>query len=295
MGYAYMASALASFVVLAFAYRWADARKAKRLVMASVMGLTIAGCALLYAAARGIDLRQAGTAALLLGCGLGLVQAILIPIFMAAVARGDLSLTWTVLQLSFALASAMVLVYPGERPTPAGVAGLVTAALAVALIGLDTMARPRGHRVARTRKGWAALMAVSFVLNAGCAYCYSLAAHFQGDGSLAHRLGFLLASGTVLAAGTFVLSLLVRRPGSRRASLTIGPVAGLCSFAGGMLLLASLGAGVPGYVLYPAAMGGSSVTVVVLSVLLLRERPGRWGWCGIAAGVVALVLMGLAV
>ena len=197
--------------------------------------------------------------------------------------------------LSFALASAMVLVYPGERPTPAGVAGLVAAALAVALIGLDTMARPRGHRVARTRKGWAALMAVSFVLNAGCAYCYSLAAHLQTDESPAHRLGLLLASGAVLAAGTLVLSLLVRRPGSRRASLTIGPAAGLCSFATGMLLLASLAAGVPGYVLYPAALGGSNVTVVLLSVLLLKERPGRWGWCGIAAGIVAMGLMGLAI
>ena len=59
-------------------------------------------------------------------------------------------------------------------------------------------------------------------------------------------------------------------------------------------IVRDLAEGVPGHIVYPAATGGSSILVVVLSVVLLKERPGWAGWLGIGAGLASLVLFGLA-
>jgi drug/metabolite transporter (DMT)-like permease len=36
------------------------------------------------------------------------------------------------------------------------------------------------------------------------------------------------------------------------------------------------------------------VLVVALSVLFLKERPGKYGWLGLGAGALAIVLLGTA-
>jgi drug/metabolite transporter (DMT)-like permease len=294
MGYLYMAGAAMSFVTLAFAYRWSEERKANRLVMSAAMGATTALLAVLFAAAVGADLRQADAGHFLFGSALGLIDVVLIPVFMAAVARGDLSITWTLLTLSFALPSLLVLIYPGEHPTRRGLAGLVLAALAVALLGVDTIRRHRGGGPGTMRKGWALFMAISFVLNGSALYTLSLATSSQPDPSWSNTLAFTLMSGAVFAAGTLVMALAKRRPGSVRPGLLIGAVAGTASGAGILFCLLGLSHGVPGYILYPATNGGSSVIVVVLSVFLLKERPGPCGWVGIAAGAAALTLIAMA-
>jgi uncharacterized membrane protein len=293
-GYLYTAGAMFSFVALAFAYRWSESRKAHRLFMSAAMGATSALLALAFAAAQGLAIWRADASQWIFGSALGLIDVVLIPVFMAAVARGDLSITWTLLTLSFALPSGLALIYPGERPTVQGVAGLLLAGAAVALLGADTIRKHQGGGAGKMRKGWLAFMAISFVLNGVALYTLSLATKLQAESSLTNKLAFVTASGLAFAAGTAVLILAKPRPGSVRSGVLVGSLAGAASGAGILFGLLALSAGVPGYIFYPASNGGSSVFVVVLSVFFLKERPGVCGWIGVATGAVALTLIALA-
>ena len=69
------------------------------------------------------------------GAVMGALSAVNITIFLAAVARGDLSITWTVLTLSFSVPAIGSIIYPGEQATPFGIAGLLMVAVAVVLRG----------------------------------------------------------------------------------------------------------------------------------------------------------------
>jgi len=294
MGYAYMLVVLSAWTAIAFVYRWAERTQANRFLMTAAMGLAGTFWILLYALWAGIDFRGAHASQVILGCGLGLTVIWSIPVFLAAVARGDLSITWTVLTLSFALASLMVTIYPGERPTATGVAGLLLAVGAVTLLGFDMAERHRAPGPGKPRKGWGLFMSLSFLSNALSLYAYSLAAELQPDNAPVHKLTFLLTTYVVYGIGSLLLGFLVRRPGSVKAAFLTGSVAGTLLLTGGLFTLEALTVGnVPGYVLYPITSGGSNVVVVVLSVILLKERPGRFGWTGIVVGLAALVLLGL--
>ena len=295
MGYGFMAVALACWTALAFAYRWADRLRANRLVMSTAMGCAAIVWVLLYAQLKGVDLRQACIAHVILGCGLGVLMVLFIPVFMAAVARGDISITWTVLTLSFAVASVMAIVYPGEPVTALGMAGLVIVFAAVVLLGIDMYERHRSNGPGKPRKGWFLFMGLSFAFNALCLYTFKLSEWLQPNTDVLHHLVLLLSAYVVLAAGSLVLALFIRRRGSARTGVMTGTIVGSILVTGGFCTLQALSVGeVPAHVLFPTTNGGSSVLVVVLSVILLRERPGRFGWMGIAAGATALVLLGLA-
>jgi uncharacterized membrane protein len=262
--------------------------------MTAAMGLTGTLWVLLLALRGGIDFREAHTSQVILGCCLGVTVIWSIPVFLAAVARGDLSITWTILTLSFALVSLMVTIYPGERPTATGVTGLILAVGAVTLLGFDMAERHRAAGPGKPRKGWGFFMSLSFLSNALSLYAYSLAAEFQPDNAPVHKLTFLLTTYVVYGIGSLLLAFLVRRPGSVKAAFMTGSVAGTLLLAGGLFILEALTVGrVPGYVLYPVTTGGSNIFVVVLSVIFLKERPGRFGWTGIFVGLAALVLLGL--
>lgn len=294
MRYVYIAGALLSWSALAFIYRWVESRRGNRYAMSATMGFIGAAWALGYAACGAIDLWHASADQAGIGACQGAIQVILVPVFMAAVARGDLSITWTVLTLSFSLAAAMALVYPGEQPTAMGLSGLILAGGAVALLGLDMVHRSRGPDHRRPRQGWLLFMAFSFVLNAMAMYAYSLAAAWRPNAAMADKLAFLLAGGAVFGLGGLGLTLFRSRRDGLRAGILGGVAGGTLVFVGALSTLQALAAQVPGYIVYPATTGGSSIVVVVLSVAVLKERPGRAGWLGILAGLAALLLFGLA-
>lgn len=295
MGNFFMVVVLASWTGVAFVYRWAESLRANRLVMAGTMGLVGVVCVLLYAFSWGIDLCEADVSQVIIGCGTGALAVLGVPAFLAAVARGDLSITWTVMTLSFALSSLLVMVYPGESPTVPGAVGLVIATGAVVLLGLDMNRRRHESAPGKSRKGWGVLMSIAFVTNALTMYAYKVTVTFQPDDAVVHKLTFLLSVYVVFAVGSVLLAFFMTHRGSVKGALVTGSAGGALIVAGGVFTLLALStAGVPGSVFYPATSGGSSVLVVVLSVLFLKERPGRFGWAGIAAGAAALVLLGVA-
>jgi len=286
---------LAAWTCLAFVYRRAEKTDANRQVMAVFMGLAVFVLNLAVLAVRGESVLAAHWSQFALGALNGLCAVAGLPIFMAAVRRGDLSVTWTILTLSFAPTSIAVILYPGEEPTAAGVIGLCLAAAAIVLLGFDMMSRRGGIIADGARKGWGTFMSLAFLTNTFSLYLYTIGEHCAPDDTQVHRSAFLASFGFALALGSLIVSLAARCPGSKAAGTRLGLAGGLFMFAGSFFTLLALSAGrVPGYVLYPATNGGSSVLVVLLSVLLLKERPGIYGWCGIAVGALSLVLFGAA-
>jgi uncharacterized membrane protein len=297
-----MALVLSAWTAIAFVYRLAEDKQANRLYMTSGMGLSLwtltAALMVVLLIECGADLTKVHYSQLLLGAMMGLVMVVGIPTFLAAVARGDLSITWTVLTLSFALASLLAMLYPGEKPSVQGLVGLAFAAGAVVLLGMDMAHRHRGEGPGKPRKGWGLFMGISFLTNTLSMYGTKLQGTFAPPvpaESLFHKVTFLMTMGAVACVGGLLLARFMKWPGSTKAGFATGALAGTLTFFGtGGTLLALGNAGVPAHVMFPATTGGSNVLVVALSVLLLKERPGKLGWAGIATGTVALVLLGLA-
>lgn len=296
MGILYIALAIACFVGLAFSYRWSDRWGANRILMAPIIGIVAAGWALASAWVLRVDLARADLSQVVIGGIIGVIFAVLIPVFLSALNRGDLSITWMVLSLSFGLTSAVILVYPGETPTPLGISGLFLVGGAVVLLGLDMRARRGLNHPGNPRKGWGFFMSLAFVMNAATQYSFKLAESMRPDFGLPHCLVYMLSFHTaVCIAGTVLAVALPRRKGSLKRACLTGASVGTCLFFGGLFVLRALSVGrVPGYLLFPATSGGNSTLVALLSVILLKERPGRFGWAGIVVGIVALVVLGLA-
>ena len=296
MGYVFVVLVIASWTGLAFSYRWADRSGANRILMSPVIGVTAVVLAGITALALRMDLAEADTSQFVTGGCVGVMFAVLIPVFLAAISRGDLSITWMVLSLSFALNSVAIMIYPGETPTAMGIAGLCLAAGAVVLLGFDMWARHRADHPSKSRHGWGCLMARSVIMNAATQYGYKLAQSAQIEKSMVNNVGYMLSMYSAVAlTGLVMLFLLPRRKGSVGRACLTGASVGTCLFFGGIFVLQALSVGhIPGHLLFPATSGGGSILVAVLSVIFLKERPGRFGWAGIVVGAGALTLLGMA-
>ena len=214
MGTLYVALAVACWVGLAFSYRWSDRWRANRLWMSPVVGAVAAGWALVSTVALGAHLRNAATSQVVLGAGVGVMFAVLIPVFLAALSRGDLSITWMVLGLSFSLTSVSIMIYPGETATPMGLAGLALAGAAIVLLGFDMRARHREDHPGKPKRGWGLFMALSFVMNAAMQYGFKLAQSMQPENRIEHNIAYMLSMyAAVLVTGVVLTLTLPRREG----------------------------------------------------------------------------------
>jgi len=261
-----------------------------------VVGAAATGWALVSAVALGVHLTDAATSQVVLGALVGVMFAVLIPVFLAALSRGDLSITWMVLGLSFSLTSISIMIYPGETATPMGISGLALAGAAIVLLGLDMRARHRADHPGKPKRGWGFFMTLSFVMNAAMQYGFKLAQSMQPEDRIEHNLAYMLSMYVaVLVTGVALAVVLPRRVGSFKRACLTGASVGTCLFFGGLFVLQALSVGdFPGHLLFPATAGGNSILVAVLSVICLKERPGRFGWSGIVVGTAALVLLSLA-
>ncbi len=299
MGYVFMAVALSAWTVMAFVYRWAQSRQADRMVMSAGVGIAGTAWVVAYVLGFGIDLRLAHPVEWIIGVALGVSAVVGVPAFLAAVARGDLSVSWTLLALSFAPVSVMSVLYPGETVSAAGVAGLALAAAAVVLLGLDMAVRHRADHPSKPRKGWWLFISIAFGTNILTLYAWKLAdalpkaggAEVSTHASVANVAALMLTSYAVLSALAPVGLALAGRRGSAASGVGLGALGGTLLCAGSFSIMFALGAGVPAYLVFPITNGGANVLVVVLSVALLKERPGRWGVLGIVAGIAALACL----
>lgn len=136
---------------------------------------------------------------------------------------------------------------------------------------------------------WLLLMLLSFLFN-GCEAFgvrvlagLGMADRYTDQYLLYYYLSGLLCIGIpLLVKGT--------RPNAREVG--VGALMALCSISGTISLAYALGRyNIPGNIAFPISNGGSLFMVVIAGVLLFRERLGRYGICGCALGILAIVLL----
>ena len=78
----------------------------------------------------------------------------------------------------------------------------------------------------------------------------------------------------------------------RAASIWVGILAGLSSAVGmaASIVVADM---LPGYIVFPVIQGGTLLFVVLIGLIVFRERIGGYGTAGIIAGIGAIVLLSM--
>lgn len=130
------------------------------------------------------------------------------------------------------------------------------------------------------------LLALSFLLNGLLLVGMKSVSEFS---LTAFIPGVLLVQYTLAGLVTSPEALTSKVP-IRRASIWIGILAGLSSAVGMSASIAVAGM-LPGYVVFPVIQGGTILLVVLIGLMVFRERIGGYGIAGIIAGVVAIALL----
>jgi len=290
MKHAVLLAIIALWTVVAFLYRFAARRNVPRNWVAAGAALVWFAATLVSSATGKANIFDAPRILWWVGLAGGISLVMALPFFMGAVARGNLAVSWTILTLGCAAVALASLLYPGERAKAAGVAGLLAASCAIAVLGWDSAAAGVKGGFAR---GWGVFMFFAFVTNAAAMYVMALAKYWGDMNPASHKMAFFTAQTAVFFAGSAALCALVREEGSKVEGVLIGAGVGLTLFAGNYGAMVALGnLAIPAYVFFPATTGGSTVTVALVSALWTRERPSGWGWLGLGVGVAALALLG---
>ena len=300
MGYAYAVAAVAAWTVLAFTHRRATSARCRPMFQLAALGLAALGLDAVAMAALGVNPLSIRPALLVLALAGGAVAIVNLLSFLAAVARGELAISWTIMTLAFAGASVLCMIYPDQPVSLAGWVGLALAAGAVVLLGSDMRRRRASTKAAAARpvgarKGWGAFMAVAFLTNVCTLYMFRLCAELMPAGDDSQTLPFLAVLHAVFGLAGLALGLLGLGSGRVRPALIYGSIGGAMLVAGGGATVLAMASGeLPGSLLLPITNGGSALAVTVLSVIFLHERPGWSGRAGIAAGIAGMLLLGWA-
>ena len=100
-------------------------------------------------------------------------------------------------------------------------------------------------------------------------------------------LGFWYLTGLVAAAVLFAITrkkLLLRE-------IALGGLMGLFSAGCWFLVTGALAHGIPGYLAFPVAIGGSLSAVALIGVVVMRERLSIYGYLGVLSGIAGLAML----
>ena len=136
---------------------------------------------------------------------------------------------------------------------------------------------------------WYRMMTIAFLANGLSAFGVAVVSQMEKFGSthgflylaLWYSGGFVVATGALLAAG----------PSLRPREMVVGGIMGLCSSVGWFCIDSALAHEVPAYLVLPIAIAGSLSVVAAVGVIGFRERLSFYGYAGIVAGVLAIVLL----
>lgn len=133
-------------------------------------------------------------------------------------------------------------------------------------------------------------MAIAFVGNGLGAYGLRiLAGTGLGNIDELQYLALWYSAGLILA-----LVAALRRKGRPTArELGIGLMMAICSILGQTGMAQAMSGGIPGYVVFPVAVGGGLILVVMVGVFAFRERVSPLLGLGVASGLTSLVLLAL--
>ena len=137
---------------------------------------------------------------------------------------------------------------------------------------------------------WFRLMMAAFVLNGLCSFGLRILAGF---GLATHYTPLYLVF-WYLSGGLFMLMLFLRktRPVAR-SDVFVGVGLGFFSACGQSSIGLAMSKGIPGNVVYPVTLAGGLFLVVLIAILVFRERIGPAGMAGIALGIISIALLSL--
>jgi multidrug transporter EmrE-like cation transporter len=75
--------------------------------------------------------------------------------------------------------------------------------------------------------------------------------------------------------------------------ILMGAGMGLCSVLGQLGMVMALSSNVPGYLVFPVAIGGNLFIVVAGGLILFKERLRSYGVVGLVLGAAALVTLAI--
>ena len=135
---------------------------------------------------------------------------------------------------------------------------------------------------------WKKFAGLSFIANGLCL----LAGKILTESGLGNfTLLYLLIFYAIGFSWSFSLCLKKKIVPTRKA-IFIGAGAGISSFSGSLFLLLALRK-MPGSIVFPIAIGGNLVTVIILASFLFKERLGVRGFMGIISGILGLILLSI--
>jgi multidrug transporter EmrE-like cation transporter len=135
---------------------------------------------------------------------------------------------------------------------------------------------------------WYRMMAIAFLANGlGALGVRELNAMGLGESHGSLYLALWYSSGLLLA---YIVQAWKGRKLKLR-EIALGVVMGLFSSIGWILLTFAMGRGIPGYVGFPVAIGGSLSVVAAVGVLVFRERLSVYGYLGILSGVAGIMVL----
>jgi drug/metabolite transporter (DMT)-like permease len=102
-------------------------------------------------------------------------------------------------------------------------------------------------------------------------------------------LGYVVWAMTMIIAAIFALAINRWQLEHDKRSILLGTSAGLMG-AGGQLILFFTLKIAPAYLVFPL-LSLTPVITILLAVIILKEKTGRLGWLGIAAAVIAVLLL----
>lgn len=135
---------------------------------------------------------------------------------------------------------------------------------------------------------WYRMMVAAFIANGLCAFGARV---LQGMGLAGTHsflyLAFWYTAGLVISIIAFVSV----SPRLTRPEVIIGGAMGLFSSLGWIFMTAAIAKGLPGYVVFPIAIGGNLSIVAAVGVLIFRERLSVYGYTGMLCGIVGLAVL----
>jgi drug/metabolite transporter (DMT)-like permease len=78
-----------------------------------------------------------------------------------------------------------------------------------------------------------------------------------------------------------------------KSEILMGAGMGLSSVLGQLGMVMAMSSHVPGYLVFPLAIGGNLFIVVAGGLILFKERLRTYGFAGLGLGVVALVILAI--
>ena len=137
---------------------------------------------------------------------------------------------------------------------------------------------------------WYRMMIIAFFTNGLCAF----GARVLQDMGLAEThsslyLCFWYSAGLLVSLIAFLPKISRLTP----SELTVGGLMGLFSSVGWIFLTQAIARGLPGYLVFPIAIGGNLSIVAAVGVFVFKERLSPYGYLGILSGISGIVLLAI--